>query len=389
MSNIKPKIMALSQRVDLSNTALAFRGYSATNLGRTAELLAVDAYRGILTEELKRYADICAEMLGEPVDLLERINSANEFGVDHYSESIALIAAVEVAHLRLLREVHNIDIARVGLSFGYSLGELVSVSCAGVFDPADMIRVPLAMAADSVALSADVTMGVLFSRGPKINQIDVERLCHQITSEGAGTIAISAMLSPNTYLLLGQRDTTTRFKEVMRELLPYRAQLRTNDLRWPPLHTPIVRQRQIPDRAAVMMETLAGGFLPPNPPVLSLVTGKLSYNDHSAREILRQWIDQPQRLWDAIDYCLAIGIERVIHVGPEPNVIPATFHRLSENILEQTNCNSLSCYSLKAVTQLARRPWLSGMLPGRANLLRAPYVEHIILEDWLIENSPQ
>ncbi|QEG35513.1 ACP S-malonyltransferase [Bythopirellula goksoeyrii] len=380
--------MALSRKVDLSNTALAFRGYNATNLGRTAELLAIDAYHGILEEELLRFADVCSEVTGRPVNLMDRVKSLKEPSLENYAEAISLIAAVEVAQLRLLHEVHDVDIARVGLSFGYSLGELVSISCAGVFDPAEMIRVPLAMAADAVALAADVTMGVLFSRGPKINQADVERLCHQITADGDGTIAISAMLSPNTFLLLGQRDTTARFKDTMRELLPYRAQLRTNDMRWPPLHTPIVRQRQIPDRAAVMMETLDGGFLPPNPPVLSLVTGKLSYNDHSAREILRQWIDQPQRLWDAIDYCLDKGIERVIHIGPEPNVIPATFHRLSENILEQTNCNSLSCYGLKAVSHLARRPWLSGMLPGRANLLRAPYVEHIILEDWLLENAP-
>lgn len=381
--------MALTQTVDLTNTSLAFRGYNVTNLGRTAELLAVDAYHGIFSEELGRYSDVCAEVSGKPIDLLKFVQAQNEPGIEHYQESISLIVAVEVAQLRVMHEIHNIDIARVGLSFGYSLGELVSVSCAGVFEPTDMIRVSLAMAADSVALAADVTMGVLFSRGPKINQIDVERLCHQITAEGSGTIAISAMLSPNTYLLLGQRNTTARFKEVMRELLPYRAQLRTNDMRWPPLHTPIVRQRQIPDRAAVMMETLAGGFLPPNPPVLSLVTGKLSYNDHSAREILRQWIDQPQRLWDAIDYCLDKGIERVIHVGPKPNLIPATFHRLSENILEQTNCNSLSCYGMRAVSHLARRTWLAGMLPGRANLLRAPYVEHIILEDWLLENAPK
>ncbi len=388
MAITRPIRKVFSPNSDHAKTALAFRGYNSTNLGRTPELMKVDSYHGILAEELERFAGICAEVTNTPVDLLSRVANQEEPGIEHYAESISLIAAVEVAQLRILNEIHGVDIARFGLSFGYSLGELVSVSCAGVFEPADMIRVPLAMAADSVALAADVTMGVLFSRGPKINQTDVERLCHQITAEGNGTIDISAVLSPNTYLLLGQRETTARFKDVMRELLPYRAQLRTNDNRWPPLHTPIVRQRQIPDRAAVMMETLAGGFLPPNPPVLSLVTGKLSYNDHSARDILRQWIDRPQRLWDAIDFCLAAGIERVIHVGPEPNVIPATFHRLSENILEQTNCTSLSCYGLRAVTQLARRPWLAGMLPARTNLLRAPYVEHIILEDWLLEHVP-
>ena len=37
---------------------------------------------------------------------------------------------------------------------------------------------------------------------------------------------------------------------------------------------------------------------------------------------------------------------------------------------------------------LARRPWLSALLPSRAALLRAPLLQHIILEDWLLENPP-
>jgi len=37
---------------------------------------------------------------------------------------------------------------------------------------------------------------------------------------------------------------------------------------------------------------------------------------------------------------------------------------------------------------MARRPWLSAMLPERAALLRAPLVKHIILEDWLLDHAP-
>ena len=37
----------------------------------------------------------------------------------------------------------------------------------------------------------------------------------------------------------------------------------------------------------------------PKPPVLSLVTGRLSYTDSSARSMLHQWVDHPQRLWEA------------------------------------------------------------------------------------------
>lgn len=371
---------------DLSQAALAFRGYNVTNLGRTSELLAHPTYRAIVDFELRRFGDVCAEVIGRPVDLVQRVTEHREPGIEAYAEAIALIVAAEVAQLRLLQEIHEIDTTRAGLSFGFSLGELVAVSCAGIFAPDHMIRVPLAMAADAVELAADVTLGVLFSRGPVIKYAQVQRLCELVTCEGQGTIGVSSILSPNTYLLLGQRNTVNRFRELMKHSLPHRAQLRINENRWPPLHTPIARQRNLPDRAAVMMETLPGGTGPPSPAVFSLVTGKQSYLDGSPREILRQWVDQPQRLWDAVDYCLAAGIETVIHVGPEPNLILATFTRLSENIREETAGNSLSSLSMRAVSGIARHSWLAGLLPGRTNLLRAPYVNQVILENWLLEN---
>jgi [acyl-carrier-protein] S-malonyltransferase len=366
---------------------LAFRGYNVTNLGRTSELLAQRAYREIVDFELRRFGDVCAEVIGRPVDLVQRVTEHREPGLEAYAEAIALIVAAEVAQLRLLQEIHEIDTTRAGLSFGFSLGELVAVSCAGIFAPDHMIRVPLAMAVDAVELAADVTLGVLFSRGPVIKYAQVQHLCEFVTCEGQGTIGVSSILSPNTYLLLGQRNTVNRFRELMKHSLPHRAQLRINENRWPPLHTPIARQRNLPDRAAVMMETLPGGTGPPLPAVLSLVTGKQSYLDGSPREILRQWVDQPQRLWDAVDYCLAAGIETVIHVGPEPNLILATFTRLSENIREETAGNSLSSLGMRAVSGIARHSWLAGLLPGRTNLLRAPYVNHVVLEDWLLENA--
>jgi [acyl-carrier-protein] S-malonyltransferase len=244
------------------------------------------------------------------------------------------------------------------------------------------------MAADCAALAENVVMGVLFSRGPAIDEFDVHRLCRKITAEGHGTIGMSAILTPNTYLLLGQNDTVARFKATMHEFLPDPAHIKVNPERWPPMHTPIVRQKYIPDRAAVMMDRMRGGLQPPCPPVLSLVTGARSYDDYHARDILRDWVDHPQRLWDAIYETLSCGITTVIHVGPAPNVIPATFHRLSDNVRQQTNGRSLGKMGMRAAAGLARRPWLSALLPSRAALFRAPMLKHIILEDWLLEHSP-
>ena len=373
---------------DITSTALAFRGYNVTNLGRTAELLSQPAYRDILIEELQRFSTICDEYTDPPVDLVKRIEISDEPGLEHYAESIALVVAVEVAQMRLLSETHHVETSQAQVAFGYSLGEMTASSFAGIFPVDELIRVPLAMAADSLALSHDTRMGVLFSRGPTIDETDVERLCLQITREGKGTIGISAVLSPNTYLLIGQQETVKQFKAVMHDLLPTRAHLRINNQHWPPLHTQIVRQKNIADRASVMLETLTGGFSPPSPPILSLATGKMSYDDHSARDVLRQWIDHPQRLWDVVDETLDLGVETILHIGPEPNVIPATFNRLSKNVQEQTSGKSLGSLGMRAVSGLARRPWLSALLPSRATLLRAPHVKHIIVEDWLLENVP-
>lgn len=373
----------------IADTAFAFRGYNVTNLGRTRELLAQQAYRSIMLEEFKRYGEVCSDVLNQRVDLIERVEQQIPSTLDNYPESLALIVAVEFAQVRLLTEIHGVDFQRSKLAMGYSLGELVALGCCGMFAPELLLRVPITLAADCAELAANVNMGVLFSRGPIIDELDVLRLCIDISSRGQGTIGISAILSPNTYLLIGQGETVKQFKSHMPELLPHRAHLRINSHRWPPVHTPIVRHKYIPDRTAVMLEMIPGGNTPPYPAVLSLVTGKYEYDDHTARQLLRQWSDHPQRLWDCVYETLACGVETMIHVGPEPNVIPATYRRLSENILQQTSGNSLGSFGLRAAAGLARRPWLSSLLPSRAALLRAPQVRHIILEDWLLENVPE
>jgi [acyl-carrier-protein] S-malonyltransferase len=373
----------------ISDSALAFRGYNVTNLGRTGELLAVPAYRSTLEAELKRFGDICSEVVSAPVDLMQLVLDGHEPGLEGYAGAVALIVAVECAQLRLLAEVHGVDYRQARLAYGYSLGEMMAVCCGGALHAEDLVRVPLAMAHDCAELAHDVTMGVLFSRGGVIAEDQVRRLCVEITSAGRGTIGISSVLSPNTYLLIGQGDAVARFKAAMPDGLPASAHLRLNSHRWPPLHTPIVRQRNVPDRAAVLMETLRTGDFPPRPPVLSLVTGKRSYDRHTAREMLRQWIDQPQRLWDAVCETLAAGVETVIHIGPEPNLIPATFARLSENIDQQSDGRSAKSYGRRAIRRLVKRPWLAALLPARAALLRAPLLRHVILEDWLLEHAPR
>ena len=372
----------------IGDTALAFRGYNVTNLGRTKELLEIPAYRNHLEAELTRFGDLCEHYIRKRVDLRGRVLEAQEPGLENYEESIALIAATEAAQVRMLQEIHQVDTSQARISFGYSLGELAALGTGGMFHLEDMIRIPLTMASDCVALSTNTKLGVLFSVGPSIDEGLVNTLCLQVTGEERGTIGISAVLSPNSYLLIGQADTVRRFRQRMHEILPKSAHLRINTQRWPPLHTPIVRQKCVPDRSSVLLESLSGGMTPATPAVFSLATGDADYAPDSAREILRKWIDHPQRLWDAVTHVLSLNTETVVHVGPEPNVIPATFRRLSENVLQQTTGSTISSLGMRAVSGLARRPWLALMLPANTALLRAPHIRHVILEDWLIEHAP-
>ncbi|MBM3999023.1 MAG: ACP S-malonyltransferase [Planctomycetes bacterium] len=371
-------------RSQLPNAAFAFRGYNVTNLGRTPELLAHTLYGPIVADALRRASTVCEKAIGRPVDLVARVVERRETSLESYHEAVSLIVAVEQAQLRILNRFFRADYRDARLAFGYSLGELAALVASGVFDEADAVQIPLLLSADCVALAEDAVMAVLFSRGDPLSIAGVRRLCLGINQEGRGVIGISAILAPNSILLMGQGDTLDRFRSRMRESIGSGVALRENRDRWPPLHTPIMWQKAIPDRAAHLMHTLPGGLTAPHPPVLSLATGLVSYDEVNVRETIHRWIDQPQRLWDAVYQVLALGIAVVIHVGPEPNIIPATFRRLADNVDAQTRAS----LGLRALSEIARRTWLGAVLPRRTALLRAPRIIHIRLEDWLLDHPP-
>ena len=369
----------------MAGAALAFRGYNVSNLGRSVELLRHPAYGKIVQQYLVEAGEVCAGVMGRPVDLVERVRRGREAPLSQFSDAIALVVAMGMAQLHLLKEFHGIGARRAKIAFGYSLGELTAVCCGGLIDMAHVLQIPLSMADDCAELAKGVTMGVVFSRGPALTIDAVERLCHRINARGKGVIGISSILSPNTVLVLGQKDTVDRFKQMMHETLHPRVHLRVNEHRWPPLHSPIMWQENIPNRAAKMMHTIPIAPATPRPPVLSLVTGRTRYNETNARDLLHRWVDHPQRLWDGVYRLLSLGVETIVHVGPEPKLIPATFKRLSANVEEQVSGRSLGSLGLRAASAMVSRQWLSALLPSRTALLRAPKVRHVILEDWLLE----
>jgi len=367
----------------IRTTAFAFRGYNETNLGRTPELLAHPRYAETVALHLEAASRTCSDVIGKPVDLVDRVRRGEETSLETYAEAVSLVVAAEQAQIALLEDLFNVDYAQAQMAYGYSLGEISALIAGGVLTQDAALRVPLALTADCVELTNEVTLGILFSRRAVLPMHDVNRLCLRINSEGRGVMGISAYLAPNSVLLMGQGDTLQRFGERAKDAIDPTAHLRKHGGDWPPLHTPILWQRCIPNRAAVMMHTMPGGFSEPRTPILSLVTGKFSYNDYNTREIIHRWIDHPQRLWDAVYETLDAGVERVVHVGPAPNIIPSTFKRVADNVEVQTR-GRLGVRTLKAIVP---HPWLKRILPEQAALLRAPLIEHVVLEDWLLEQE--
>jgi [acyl-carrier-protein] S-malonyltransferase len=368
----------------LPDCALAFRGYNVTNLGLSRKLIEVPAYAPTIERHLADLSQAAAELLHRPVDLIGRVRRGEETSLETYGEAVTLSVAMELAHLDLLREHFGIDYHLAKYSFGYSLGEITALVAGGVIEAGPALTIPLSLAEDCAALAHDVTLGILFTRSSELPLAGVRRACLRINQQGRGIVAISTYLAPNSVLLLGQGDTLDRFLALAPEEIPVRFHLRKNEHRWPPLHTPIVSNRHIADRAAQLMHTLPIKLAVPKPNVLSLVTGQFTYHDTSARKMLHEWVDHPQLVWNAIEQALAEGIRLVINVGPEPNLIPATFRRVSDNVKSQLKVS----VGLRALSAAARRPWLQRMLPQRAALLRAPFVEQLILEEWLLDHAP-
>ena len=368
----------------LGKSAFAFRGYNVTNLGRTPELLQHPQYGPIVERHLRTASEICTDVMNASVDLVQRVRLEKEPSLKEYHESIALIVAVELAQLDILKTFFDISLVNANMMYGFSLGELSALTAGGVLTVADTLKIPLMMSKDAADLADNVTLCILFSRsGKRIPRKNVHRLCEEINAEGDGVIGVSTYLAPNSMLLIGQKDTVDRLKERKAEITTERISVRINEGQWPPLHTPIVWQRNITNRAQFLMHTIQSGFTTPSTPLFSLATGDFSYDGDTTREVIAQWIDKPQQLWEAIDATLARGVETVIHVGPQPNIIPATFGRLAANVALLTQQR----LPMQTLSRLVQYGWLAAVLPKRTNLLRAPSIVHVNLEDWLLEQD--
>src|SRR5690242_7160105 len=100
--------MAHPLQSKIASTAFAFRGYNVTNLGRTPELLAHAVYGPTVRRYLQRASEICAGLIGRPVDLVDCVTRREELGLDRYAEAVGLIMAADHAQVHLLEEFHGV-----------------------------------------------------------------------------------------------------------------------------------------------------------------------------------------------------------------------------------------------------------------------------------------
>ena len=368
----------------INSAAIAFRGYDTSNLGRGAEFLEHPVYQPVVRTILDRASLVCGDVLKKPVDLAARMQAREASTLETFVEDTATIVALELAQIRILEEVFDISVCEAVLSFGHSIGELSALVVGGVFEMEQLLPIPLALAHDCAGLTADTTLGILSSPSAILEAEQVERLCSLISSRGHGLVGPSTYLSPYQALLLGQADTLDLLESEMRQHLPKAISLRRRPNNWPPLHTRLVWERSVPNRAAVALYHTGGGHTKPKPTVVSCTTGKANYDEWNSREILTEWTDHPQRLWEVMEHTLASGADLVVHVGPEPKLIPMAFDRLSGKIMKQLKTKHLDSLGRRVLPSISRSHWLARKLPLNAVLFRAPFVNHLILEDWLL-----
>jgi [acyl-carrier-protein] S-malonyltransferase len=368
----------------IGTAALAFRGYDLTNLGRAHEFLEHRAYGPVVRAVLDSASQLCEDVLGKKVDLAARIMAREPSTLDTFVHDIGTIVGMELAQVRLLGEFFDIPVAQARLSFGHSIGELSALVVGGTYTMEQLLPIPLALATDCAELTANTTIGILSIQGEPLPIEDVQHLCSTISRRGQGLIGPSTYLSPHQVLLLGQGKTPELLEHEMRDFLPAGVTLRCKPNHWPPLHTPLVWERNIPNRTAMMMYHTDGGQRKPAPSVVSCTTGLSNYDEWNSRAILADWTDHPQRLWDAMEQTLASGAELVIHVGPEPKLLTTSFDRLSHKVMKQLKMRHLDRLGSSVIPSISRNSWLTRKLPANAVLLRAPFLHHLVLEDWLL-----
>ena len=267
--------------------------------GAVRNSLTHPAFGPIVRATLESASSLCSDALGEKVDLAARILAREPSELSTFVQDIGTVVGMQIAQVRILEEIFDIPVRQARLSFGHSIGELSALVLGGVYEMEQLLPVPLSLATDCAELTADTTMGILSVHGGTLQIEDVEHLCASISRHGswadrAVDVSLAVPGASPWPARHAERCSSTRCVIFFRRASRCGAG-RTTGRR---LHTPIVWERNIPNRTAMAMHHTGGGDRKPTPTVVSCATGTASYDEWNSRAILADWTDHPQRLWD-------------------------------------------------------------------------------------------
>ncbi|MHC5540465.1 hypothetical protein ACYOEI_19765, partial [Singulisphaera rosea] len=143
----------LNLKKRIESTAIAFRGYDVTNLGRSREFVDHEVYGPTVRRTLDHVSGICSEVLHDKVDLAEYIRAGEKTSLTTFPHDIGAIVGMELAQLELLEEFHDVPVRRARFSFGYSIGELSALIFGGSFSLESLLPIPLRLAPDCAELA--------------------------------------------------------------------------------------------------------------------------------------------------------------------------------------------------------------------------------------------
>src|SRR5262249_41969962 len=155
----------------------------------------------VVLAHLNEASEMCSQATHQKINLIERVLAGEEARVEEFAQDVALIVALELAHIELLKRFHGIQYRTARMAYGYSLGEITALICSGGGHVEHVLPPLLMLAQDCAELAHDVTMGIVFSRDAELNVASIERLCQRVNQQGQGVVGISAKLSPNTVLI--------------------------------------------------------------------------------------------------------------------------------------------------------------------------------------------
>ena len=111
--------------------------------------------------------------------------------------------------------------------------------------------------------------------------------------------------------------------------------LRKNNGLWPPLHTPILRDPLHPESCGIALRTMGAWHAIAQPAGAFAGDGQDELQRLQQPRDARALARSSSKLWDAIYEMPSVGVETLVHVGPEPNFCPRHLQRLSDNVTAQ------------------------------------------------------